>query len=136
MHKKQTSGLYLATHNHNHSDILFKLHRLQQKNSLVIPQDMVDLCLLKYLRSSLIVSQTLLAFTDRGPTFQIKVQNLVQRLKKLICNAQDQLVMTPVIRNSKGQPCPTSSGYSLSTLLCPVSVQTEEAKPVLGNVIM
>ena len=31
---------------------------------------MVDLCLLKCLRS---MSQTLLAFMERGPTFQIKI---------------------------------------------------------------
>ena len=68
---------------------------------------MVDLCLLKCLR---FMSQTLLAFMERGPTFQIKISKLgpVIKQKLLLCNINDKFVMTPVIRISKGQPCPTS----------------------------
>ena len=70
---------------------------------------MVDLCLLKCLR---FMSQPLLAFIEGVPLFKSRFQSLVQsqkRLKKLLqCNIDNQLVMTPVIRISKGQPCPTS----------------------------
>ena len=43
---------------------------------------MVDLCLLKCLRS---VSKTLLAFTERGPTFQIKISKpgpVIEKVKE------------------------------------------------------
>ena len=46
-----------------------------------------------------ISTDKLLASAERGSTFQIKIQSLVQsqqRIKKLLlCNMQDQLVMDP-----------------------------------------
>ena len=66
--------------------------------------------------------QTLLAFTERGPTSQIKIQSLIQsyqRLKKLLsCSIQDQLVMNPVIRSTMSDFLWESPGRSCHMQQC------------------
>ena len=63
--------------------------------------------------------QILLAFLERGATFQFKIQSLVQsqqriRIKKLFIVQHPRATSDDsVIRISEGQPCPTSSALYL-----------------------
>ena len=46
-----------------------------------------------------------------GPSFPSRPSPLIEEAKEaLVCNTQDQIVMTTVVSISKGQPCPTSPG--------------------------
>ena len=66
---------------------------------------------LYWLVSSLNVSRTSLTFTVGGPSYKLRFKAKSTHIEKakeaLMCNIQDQLVMTIFVLISKSQPYPT-----------------------------